>query len=143
MMLRPNARLLARFVAVGGCGFALDALSFQLIFLAGGGLVLSRLLSAAISITLTWYLNRKLVFRTDAVNRKGPEYGRYLGVQAVGLAVNFGVYFLMLEAFVALRAVPILALAAGAAAALTFNFLGARLWAFRLDKNDSMPAESP
>jgi putative flippase GtrA len=39
----------------------------------------------------------------------------------------------MLDVFTPLQTVPIVALAAGAAAALAFNFLGARLWAFRLE----------
>lgn len=133
MTLRSTRSLLARFMAVGGAGFALDALSFQLLFSAGGGLVVSRLASAAIAITLTWFLNRHFVFRTHAINRMGAEYSRYLAVQTVGLAVNFGVYFLMLDVFTPLQTVPIVALAAGAAAALAFNFLGARLWAFRLE----------
>ena len=142
-MSRPATRtLLARFMAVGGCGFAIDVLSFQLIFSAGGGLILSRVLSATVAITLTWYLNRHLVFETHGVNRKGPEYGRYLGVQTIGLAVNFGVYFIALQLIPSLRSIPVIALAAGAAAALTFNFLGARLWAFRLDKSRSPRTES-
>jgi len=141
MTLQSTRSLLARFMAVGGSGFAIDALSFQLIFSAGGGLIVSRVASAALAITLTWYLNRHFVFRTHAVNRMGTEYSRYLAVQTVGLAVNFGVYFLLLSVFVSLRTVPIVALAAGAAAALTFNFLGARLWAFRHEKSRPIPAD--
>ena len=143
MTQQSTRSLLGRFIAVGGCGFAIDAASFQLIFISGGGLIVSRISSAALAITLTWYLNRHLVFRTHAINRKGPEYGRYLGVQTVGLAVNFGIYFLMLALFPTLQAIPIVALAAGAGTALTFNFLGARWWAFRLENNRSTQTDSP
>lgn len=129
---RQSRALFFRFLAVGGCGFVVDVVSFQLIFEAGGGLVYSRLASAAIAITLTWYLNRHFVFRTGNVNARGREYGRYLGVQLTGLAVNFGVYFLTLALIPALRAIPVVALAAGAAAALLFNYLGAKWWAFRV-----------
>lgn len=124
--------LFARFLGVGACGFAIDAIIFQLLFNAGGGLVVPRLISASVSITLTWYLNRRLVFRTHEVSAKGPEYGRYLGVQAIGLLVNFAAYFLALAAFEPLRAVPVAAIAIGAAAALVFNFAGARWWAFQM-----------
>lgn len=125
--------IFVRFLAVGGCGFTIDVLSFQLIFTVGGGLVASRLLSATIAITLTWYLNRRLVFQTHAVSAKGPEYARYLTVQLIGLAVNFGIYFTMLASFPELQSIPVFALAAGATAALAFNFVGARYWAFRIE----------
>lgn len=131
---RQSRALFRRFLAVGGCGFVIDVICFQLMFEAGGGLVLSRIGSAAIAITATWYLNRHFVFETRNVNASASEYGRYLGVQLSGLAVNFGVYFTMLKVFPALRSIPVLALAAGAAVALIFNFLGAKWWAFRVQR---------
>lgn len=93
-----------------------------------------RLISASIAITLTWYLNRRLVFRTQQSNAMGSEYGRYVVVQVIGLLVNLVVYFMALAILPVLRNVPVMAIALGAAAALLFNFLGARCWAFRTQK---------
>lgn len=121
----------ARFLAVGTCGFIVDAACFQLLFEAGGGLVYSRLISAAVAISVTWLLNRRYVFRTTDINRSGPEYGRHVVVQLGGLAVNFAVYFGFIAVFPGLRTMPLLALAAGSAVALAFNFAGSRWWAFR------------
>lgn len=100
-------------------------------FAAGGGLVIPRLISAAVAITFTWYLNRRLVFLTHDSSEMVSEYGRYFAVQIMGLLVNLAVYFPALAIFPALRSVPIVAIALGAAGALLFNFVGARWWAFR------------
>jgi putative flippase GtrA len=134
-MNQPATRiLLAGFLQVGGLGFLLDAAVFQILIVAGIDLIVARVVSASMSVTMTWYLNRHLVFRTGAVNKSLSEYGRYIGVQAVGLSVNFGVYLVLIGNFLTLRRVPILALCAGATAALTLNFIGARYFAFRTSR---------
>lgn len=132
MTTQPWRGHFARFLAVGACGFIVDAACFQLLFKSGGGLVYSRLISAAIAITFTWFLNRRYVFGTTGVNRSGPEYGRHVVVQLGGLAINFAVYFALLATLPGFRTVPVLALAAGSAVALAFNFVASRWWAFRL-----------
>ena len=63
----------------------------------------------------------------------GPEYARYLVIQSAGLVVNLGVYLALLNSVQALREVPVVALCGGALVAITFNFLGARYWAFRTE----------
>ena len=131
MISTVTRKLLARFLSVGGLGFLLDVGVFQLFYSQGQGPVRSRLVSAAAAITLTWYLNRRLVFRTSQVNRSAPEYARYVTVQAAGLVINLGVYLVLLDRVSMLRQMPVLALCGGAAAAIVFNFLGARYWAFR------------
>jgi putative flippase GtrA len=123
--------LLPRFLSVGGLGFLLDASVFQTLFSVGYGLLVSRVISATLSITLTWYLNRRYVFQTRSINAGAPEYARYIAVQAVGLIVNLGVYQILISRFNVLHDLPILALSCGALAALTFNFLGARHYAYR------------
>jgi putative flippase GtrA len=123
--------LLPRFLSVGGLGFLLDASVFQILFSVGYGLLVSRVISATLSITLTWYLNRRYVFQTRSINAGAPEYARYIAVQTVGLIVNFGVYLILISRFDVLHDLPILALSCGALTALTFNFLGARHYAYR------------
>lgn len=131
-MSQPRLRsLLPGFLTVGGLGFLVDAGVFQLLYLAGQGPIAARIVSASVSITLTWYLNRQHVFQTSNINSSVPEYTRYIAVQTIGLIVNFGVYLFLLANVAQFREQPILALCGGAAAALTLNFLGARYFAFR------------
>lgn len=122
----------ARFVAVGGLGFLLDAGVFQGLVLLGLELGPARLVSAALAVTLTWALNRRMVFYTSGLTSRGSEYVRYVVVQALGLVVNLGVFFLLLRVSELSRQLPILALVGGAASAIALNYLGARYWAFRV-----------
>lgn len=131
MTASPTRTLLAGFLSVGVLGFLLDVSVFQTLFMFGYGAIASRIVSAGAAITLTWYLNRRHVFRTAETSRSGPEYARYLIIQSAGLAVNFAVYLALLNGVQILREVPVVALCGGALVAITFNFLGVRYWAFR------------
>ena len=131
-MTMTGQAILPRFLVVGGCGFLLDAGIFQALVSADVGPIGARVVSAAAAITLTWYLNRRHVFRTHGVNRHGPEYLRYLSVQTFGLVINFGTFLILVTRVEAFRAMPLLALCAGAGLAIAFNFLGARYWAYRV-----------
>jgi putative flippase GtrA len=133
MTATPTRTLLAGFLSVGALGFLLDVSVFQTLFIFGYGAIAARIVSAGAAITLTWYLNRRHVFRTAQTSRSGPEYARYLLVQTAGLAVNFGVFLALLSGVQVLREVPVIALCGGALVAITFNFLGARYWAFRTE----------
>ena len=85
------------------------------------------------AITLTWILNRHLVFYTSSQAGRSAEYVRYIVVQALGLSINLGVFFLLIGSSELAGRIPVLALIGGAAAAIFFNYLGARCWAFRMD----------
>ncbi len=133
MTAGPTRTLLTGFLSVGAFGFLLDVSVFQALFMLGYGPIAARIVSSGAAITLTWYLNRRHVFRTAQTSRSGPEYARYVVIQSGGLAVNFGVYLALLNSVQVLREVPVLALCGGALVAITFNFLGARYWAFRAE----------
>ncbi len=133
MTATPTRTLLAGFLSVGALGFLLDVSVFQTLFIFGYGAIAARIVSAGAAITLAWYRSRRHVFRTAQTSRSGPEYARYLLVQTAGLAVNFGVFLALLSGVQVLREVPVIALCGGALVAITFNFLGARYWAFRTE----------
>ncbi len=133
MTAGPTRTLLTGFLSVGAFEFLLDVSVFQALFMLGYGPIAARIVSSGAAITLTWYLNRRHVFRTAQTSRSGPEYARYVVIQSGGLAVNFGVYLALLNSVQVLREVPVLALCGGALVAITFNFLGARYWAFRAE----------
>ena len=126
---------LARFLSVGGIGFVVDAAIFQTLIWLDAGPIAARVVSTSIAITATWYLNRRHTFKTAGISPRGPEYLRYWIVQSVGTAISFGVFLVVLDVWSAARDIPILALIAGAAAALVFNFLGARYWAYSTESS--------
>lgn len=124
-------RELLRFGAVGLVGFAIDAAVLTwLVTVQDWGLVEARVLSFALAVTATWYLNRRLTFRHRASARRGREYGRYFAVQTVGAAINLGVYVLVVAVLPALAEAPALPLAVGSGTAMVFNFLASRHFAF-------------
>jgi putative flippase GtrA len=125
-------REIAWFAVVGLIGFAVDATLFLVLNGAyGWSIAGARTLSASCSIVTTWSLNRRLTFSHRKSPGRAGELFRYTLVQLFGLLVNIGVFALTLWLIPPLRDVPIVALGFGAAAAFVFNFLSARVLAFR------------
>lgn len=132
---RPLGALLREFrtfAGIGAIGFSIDVLVFLfmthiLCWTTAG----ARILSASLSITATWALNRTFTFAQRKSERKSLEYIRYVATQALGLGINVGVFVLFLWAVPMSRELPIVALLAGATTALAFNFVSARSFAFR------------
>lgn len=131
-MSRPRsseARTFARFCAVGGFGFAVDAgVLLALTALAGADPMIARLVSVSVAVTATWAIHRGFTFRSTDPGRLG-EWGRFATVNLVGAAINVAVYGAVLA--VAPETLPLVALAAGSAVALAANYLGSRVYAFR------------
>lgn len=128
----PPRHLLAFFV-VGAIGFAVDG---GLLTLLGPGLgwniYLSRLLSFACAVTVTWALNRTLVFGTAGnVERRMGEYSRYFVVQCLGALLNLATFAVLIAKAPSLKPYPIIPLAAGSLLAMLFNYTGSRAWVFR------------
>jgi putative flippase GtrA len=127
-------RQFASFAAVGVLGFVMDAAVFLLLNgVSGWSIGAARTVSASCSIAATWWLNRRLTFADRRSRRWRAELFRYALGQGAGLLVNIGSFTLMLWLVSQVRAVPIVALAVGASAALLFNYLTARTVAFRGD----------
>ncbi len=126
-----SQRTLPGFLVVGGIGFLVDAGVLQLLLVAGLGAFGARAVSVLIALTVTWYLNRRFVFKTGGHNRKKAEYGRHLASQSFGALINFCVYGIVLLLVPSLH--PLIALAAGSAVALIVNYLMAKYWTFQKD----------
>jgi putative flippase GtrA len=124
-------------VVVGGCGFASDVIVFQLLLMLDGGLVVSRLVSAGVAITITWLMNRVFTFQTSRDPFPGLEYLRYVLVQMAGLILNIGCYLILVLRVDYFEANPLLALFAGASLAIVSNFLGSKIWVFRSRDNST------
>jgi putative flippase GtrA len=119
------------FVVVGGIGFVIDA-SILAVLVHGysWGDYSARIVSFAVAVTVTWYLNRRYVFAARKTINRRSEYSRYLGVQFIGMAINFLVYSLCIASSQTMDQWPVLALAVGSAVALFFNYFGSRMFVF-------------
>jgi putative flippase GtrA len=125
-------REFVQFAAIGVIGFALDTVVFMLLNDGHGwSISAARAVSASLSIAATWALNRRITFAARRSRLWGTELMRYAAGQGAGLLVNLGTFALALGVAPPLRSAPVIALAFGAAAALTFNFVTARRFAFR------------
>ena len=129
--LRPFDRL-PGFALVGVVGFAIDSgVLSLLVHVLELNIYVCRGVSFASAVTVTWLLNRTLIFHVGGgAPRRSGEYGRYLGVQIVGALVNLGVFWAMLNEFPQLKSTPIVALAAGAVFGLLVNYAGSKYWVF-------------
>lgn len=120
------------FTAVGLIGFVVDAAVFLLLnHELAWPIGTARAVSASLSIVTTWSLNRRITFAARHSRAWRAELARYAIGQGAGLLVNLATFAAALATVPPLRSVPIVALALGAAAALAFNFLTARTFAFR------------
>ena len=94
-----------------------DAGTLELLVRLGwAGLYVGRVLSYLAAATVTWWLNARFTFRTDG------NWVVYVIVNALGAAVNYGVYVFVLWAVPQVRELPSVAVAAGSAVALLVNF---------------------
>lgn len=128
----------AAFTVVGAIGFIVDASILAILVHGyGWGDYSARLVSFAVAVSATWYLNRSYVFAAQKTVDRGSEYTRYLAVQVSGMAINFLVYSLCIATNETMDRWPVLALAVGSAVALFFNYAGARIFVFIGKRSDS------
>lgn len=127
----PVRAQLARFALVGATGFAIEAVLLHLLVSgAGWSPFEGRALSFPVAVTATFLLNRAWTFRGRLFTSPLWALGKYTVIQVIGALLNLLVYFTVLGLFDDLHAMPVLALAFGAAAGLLFNFSAARGWVF-------------
>lgn len=125
-------RTFARFCAVGGLGFGVDA---GLLVVLTAGLAVdplaARLISIAVAVTTTWAAHRHFTFLSRDPARLA-EWRRFATVNLAGAALNYAVYWCVLA--VVPGTAPLAALAAGSVVALGANYLGSRAYAFRASR---------
>jgi putative flippase GtrA len=130
--MRGFSKQALSFAFIGAIGFVVDGGILTLLNSAFGlSLIRARLASFPIAITLTWYLNRKRTFAHIKNPDAAGEWGRYAFVNSIGALLNLAIFLWLIQAYDALAAWPILALALAASVALVFNFLVSRHVAFR------------
>jgi putative flippase GtrA len=134
----PHRALLAQFLrfgATGTLGFVVDTAVLYAAIAAGAGLYGGRCISYVAAATTTWAVNRAWTFREAGrpAGRTGlgRQWALFLLVNLSGFAVNYGTYALLVSKLPVAAAHPVLAVAAGALAGMTGNFLLSRRLVFR------------
>lgn len=126
-----SGRQFLRFGIVGVAGFAVDASVLAAALTLGAGVYRGRVLSYVAAASCTWALNRRWTFRDRTSGRVG-QWARFLAVNALGGAVNYGVYALLVHLHGGGSvAFPVFAVAVGSLCGLVFNFLLSKRLVFR------------
>lgn len=110
-----------RFAAVGIVGFIINA-SIVAYFSTKLGPIMSQALAFPAAVTATWLLNRQYTFGASK-HSWHMEWARYVSANALGWSTNNGVYFFLIFRFYETNHNPVLAVAAGSLAGMTFNFI--------------------
>lgn len=134
--LEQILKQLMRFSVVGVIGFAVDAgVLTLLLHTTRAGHYIGRVGSFLCAATVTWVLNRTYTF--DHASHHGParQWVGFLGANALGGLVNFGVYSALISSQPAFARAPVLAVAAGSLAGLGVNFSLSRAYVFAAHPN--------
>lgn len=125
----PFDRRLLRFTAVGGLGFAIEAILLTwFASVPEVGPMLGRGFSFPLAVLATWWLNRRLTFRSSNDPRR--EGMRYFGVQLLGALANLAVFALLVFIFPSLYRFPVIPLFLAAIVGLGVNFILSRKFVF-------------
>lgn len=136
--LPPALEQFAKFSVVGTIGFIADTGAlYLLMFVAGLDPFTGRLFSFLFAATVTWLLNRNYTFRGSAPAPRTRQWARFVTVNAVGGALNYGVYSALILSGGWFLEAPVLAVAAGSIAGLACNFTASRKFVFKLPAADN------
>lgn len=122
---RERRRHIAGFAVAGGIAFLVDAGVLTLAVGLGLRPELARLPSFLAAVVTTWAINRRFTFRTTRPPDLG-EFLRYLSAMMLGLAINYAVFVLVLNASARAAALPVLALVPATLCGMAANFLTSR-----------------
>lgn len=125
-------RQLLHFSIAGGLGFLIDAgLTQVLVQFAGMDPFLARAVAVSLTIVFTFAYNRAITFAGHGVDGRWRQFARYLAGNSAGLIVNYAIYAACLALWPWLRVWPAIAVAAGAMAGMSVNFIAARYLVFK------------
>ncbi len=121
---RPSPRALLSFAAVGGIGFAIEAVILTaLTQFAAWSPWQARIPSFVTAVLVTWALNRRHTFAKRGLQRRTVEAFFYAVIQGGGAAINLAIFGACLALAPSVSAVPVIPLAVGAVGGFAFNFL--------------------
>jgi len=116
---------------VGTAGFLVDVgVLYATMAVAGLGPVAARVPAFLFAATFTWGANRTFTFGPSG-RHAAAEWSLFLMANSLGSAVNFLAYLLALSALQPTGALgPAIAVACGAGAGLTFNYIVSKSYVF-------------
>jgi len=119
------------FIFVGGTGFVCDLIILQtLLFFADMDPISARLISFSVAITITWFLNRNITFKSAKSTNKTKEWFKYTIVNSLGGGINLLIYMLLVSSDINHFSSPLIALSIASAVALIFNFISNKILVF-------------
>ncbi len=119
-------RRFARFVLVGGLGFAVDAGTNQALLVAGWAYWAARLPAIGLAMLFTWLANRRFTYQVQA-RRSAGEGLRYAAVACCMAVMNYGLYLLLVRAGLP----PLASIVVATALQTVFSFHAYRRFVFR------------
>ena len=125
MLSRFNHSFL-RYTAVGGIGFLVDGGLLYLLTAMGMGEFVARIVSIILALFVTWWIHRRFTFHVEAPPSLA-EVARYYASNAMGAAVNYGVYCALI---LYVTDKIWMALITASVVALAVNYAGARVVVF-------------
>jgi putative flippase GtrA len=134
--VRGRTRQFARFAVAGAAGYAVDVGLLYVLLGLGAGVFSGRLVSFLCAVWSTWYINRRVAFRTARRTSAWQEWWTYLPAMLPGAGVNYVIYSALVATLPEHVLVPGLAVTAGAAVGLLVNFAMARRVVFRSPSRD-------
>ena len=130
--MRATIEQFLRFGVVGTVGFLVDSAVLLGMMAAGLGPYGGRVVSYIAAASATFVLNRAWTFRT--ARRDAPvasQWGRFLLLNLVGFAANYGTYAALITTVPLVAAYPVLGVAAGSIAGMFINFGLSRRFVFQ------------
>ncbi len=131
MIQRNHFSEIIRFGISGIAGFIVDA-GIVAILTQGFrlGPIAAQAIAFTVAVTVTWLINRHWTFAEHASKRWLHEWARYVAANSVGAVVNNGVYAMLTLTWELFYKIPILAVAVGALAGMSFNFMSSKKFIF-------------
>ena len=125
----------SRFLTVGATGFITDATVLSiLVHVFDYSPYWSRFPSFLVAVTLTWYLNYHWTFEKTKNKQKFQNFGYYLSLQSLGIAINLLIYMTTLYSSNYFFSHPEYAIALASLATLFFNYFSLKKWVFKTNK---------
>jgi putative flippase GtrA len=125
LLARLIASRLARFLVVGGFGFLVAEAVLLLMLRVGADKYSAWLVSFLCAATFTWWGNRNLTFadrKATGSRAMFVEWLKFIAANALGGAVNGGLYAALVTWAPEPLGIPFVALACGVLAGLAINF---------------------
>ncbi len=132
MQLSEGTKQFLRFGVVGVGGLIVDtAVLYAVVYGLGFGLYVGRVVSYLAAATFTWAMNRRFTFTQTDPAPAFVQWLKFLAANAIGAVVNYATYAALITWLPLAKDYPVLGVAAGSIAGLSFNFTASKRWVFK------------